>query len=280
MTDTAHESCPTLETLPSDATLQILVFLDPLELCFLMRTSQNLWCTIGDSHAWGALLVSRVADSKPGASECFQRVWMNEMDLLEEQVLAGLDQKESTNSHPQQVELSPSHGPVVWGSSARRHPETDGVDASQFKAAVNALLGLRHYPNFWIDWLRTRSAELRPVGCLAILKALQVVDARQSHPEFAEVFNERHHASVVGVSKKLLESPPPSLSNRVVLRWSTWSQLRDCRGFRARDDQHRRDGMLLELFQQPDADMWRMLARGDGNDVREVRLAAARNWRR
>lgn len=289
--DAAEESlAPTFESLANDAALQILVFLDPLDLCYVMRTSKTIWAMVRDAHVWNALYLSRTAPrSSMRYSACsFTTMWVNEMTLLDEQELAGLDQAGASIVQPQEVGLSTSSAaPIVWGSSARKMPEARGVDPERFRWAVQGLLRRKPHPCFLVEWLRTREAERRPVGCLAVLAALQDGAAQEWGLPAHECASTADAPAAVLVQsdasarqtarEKLLSSPwspPPSLLNQVVLRWSTWSQLRDCRGFRARDDKHRRAASLLELCQQPDAEVWTVVARGEGNDVRELRLSA------
>ena len=65
---------------------------------------------------------------------------------------------------------------------------------------------------------------------------------------------------------------PDSLFARISIKWHTWSSARDCRGFRARDDLHRRSATLLELACEPAHELWGVLARGRGGEVRGMKV--------
>ena len=66
----------------------------------------------------------------------------------------------------------------------------------------------------------------------------------------------------------------PALSRRIVVKYWTWSQSRDCRGFRAKDDVHRITADLRTLCKQREHAAWAVLARGVVNEVRHIRIQA------
>ena len=304
---------PTLETLPADACFQILRHLDPLDLCCTARASKALRAAAHDDGVWASLHRRRTGvRPSEDAFSVFRRRWQEEMGRIETASdLSSLDANNGADvAEPQAATRSPSAGPIVWGASAPRRPEAHGVDAVTFSAVVRRIIiGLRAQPeageeemsvDWLVDWLRTEAASLRPVGCLAIVAAMQGEPERW-HVPYLTLVSSSHNDEVISVSimpretgggaerraaqlraarERLLTSPwspPASLHGRVTLRWSTWSQLRDCRGFRARDDKHRRSASLLELAREAHDDAWLLLARGESNDVRELRVAGERS---
>ena len=67
-------------------------------------------------------------------------------------------------------------------------------------------------------------------------------------------------------------APPPALRNGIALVWTTWSNARDPRGFRARDDRHRREASLQELCVDQEHEIWRVLMRGAVQEVHELKV--------
>ena len=64
--------------------------------------------------------------------------------------------------------------------------------------------------------------------------------------------------------------------SRVVVRVYSFSQLRDCRGFRARDDMLSIDADLYTLVALPsEHEVWRIIERGTKHEVREILLSHA-----
>ena len=71
--------------------------------------------------------------------------------------------------------------------------------------------------------------------------------------------------------------PPQSwLSSRLEVKSYTWSQLRDCRGFRARDDVRIRRVTLRELALDDSHEVWGLLARGVKYEVQRITIGVAR----
>lgn len=69
-------------------------------------------------------------------------------------------------------------------------------------------------------------------------------------------------------------TPAAALDCKLLLQWWTWSQARDCRGFRARDDVHSLSATLDDLYQRPDHKFWQVLQRGVVQEVRSMRISA------
>lgn len=292
----------TLDMLPADATLAVLEHLDPLDVCRCSRISRAFSSACRDKHLWAALLDGRGVHEARAASAFhgFQAYWLGVMDRINSIGMDITPGGAASAAVPQQSAGLVASAPQVCGSSQSIQMQVGnhGVDPKEFLAAVRKIerivstVGggphdqttgrLEALPrgHLWLtDWLRTGAAQQRPLLCLAILAVMQKeAPQRWLAPcEADQEFEAEDKCSwrKTAARKHLLESPwspPPSLQCQVTLRWDTWSQLRDCRGFRARDDRHRRSATLLELCQKPEADFWAVLARGEGHEISKLRL--------
>ena len=100
---------------------------------------------------------------------------------------------------------------------------------------------------------------------LAVLSALRV-----------RLQNTDLSLDVLAKQIQLLEPPQSWLSSRIEVKSYTWSQLRDCRGFRARDDVHIRHVTLRELAIDDSHEVWGVLARGVKYEVQRITIGVAR----
>ena len=99
----------------------------------------------------------------------------------------------------------------------------------------------------------------------------------------AEWLHCRHPMHALGTTATPFWSapvPPALQSHAYVVRWATWSNLRDCRGFRARDDLHNCTVLLSEIWEGcadydelGDPSGWSVLRRGVKDDVQWIRVS-------
>lgn len=283
----------TFDSLPSDATLHVLMLLDLQDVVRCSAVSRTFRISCNDEHIWKAMLETRGLRTPLTTASSyfheFQAAWLRTMDLIES---VGMVDAKPSAAVPQESAALVASAPMVCGvSQSFQVPAGNrGIDPQTFVAAVQKLDGIARdggvpctqEPRGYlllIDWLRTAAAQKQPLLCLSILAALQeeapqrwlavcedvVRDVREVNS-----YDERKAAA-----REHLQFPrslPSSLRGEITLRWSTWSQLRDCRGFRARDDRHRRSATLLQLLQQPEAEVWSVLARGEGHEISKLSL--------
>merc|ERR1712060_48307 len=102
-----------------------------------------------------------------------------------------------------------------------------------------------------LEWLQSAAAE-RPLRALAVVAAI-----RSAHEKVCED---------AGLRDALMK-------RRVALHISSFSQRRDCRGFRARDEVRTISGDCWTLLLQPDHLFWSALERGVRNEVRDLQLS-------
>ena len=168
----------------------------------------------------------------------------------------------------------------------------ESVSVDEFMEGVGAVVRLLESraltPGELGAWLCSRSAATEPVRCLAVLSAL----CRIREEGTCEDGSTTALRSAAVASLRRLRSCPsaPALGQAVTVKWWEWSQLRDCRGFRARDDVYRRACTLADLAAEGcEADSgtaeaaseprraaaarcWRVLHRGVVAEVRAVRV--------
>ena len=283
----------TLDSLPSDATLHVLMQLDLQDVVRCSAVSRAFSIACHDEHLWEALRETRgLRTREPSASSFFHEfraAWLSTMDLIESLGMVGAKPPEAV---PQESAALVASAPMVCGSSQsiQAPAGNSGIDPKTFVATVRKLdeiardggAPFTQEPRGYlllIDWLRTTAAQQRPLLCLTILAVLQEEAPQRwlaaCEDVVRELDSDDESSHRKAAARKHLQCPrslPLSLQCEVTLRWSTWSQLRDCRGFRARDDRHRRSATLLQLLQQPEAEVWRVLARGEGHEISKLSL--------
>jgi hypothetical protein len=102
------------------------------------------------------------------------------------------------------------------------------------------------------DWLRSRLPTREPLRALVIADALN---------------NGWHSATGRLEWAKQVRMQPAALERTVELHIYSFSEKRDCRGFRARDDRTTLSGSVGELLHQLSHPIWKALARGIGMEV-------------
>jgi hypothetical protein len=281
---------PTLPSLPHDCLVAVASSLRTIDLCRLLSSSHPLFTT--RLALWDSLIPTRFAPHLSSAAPVltFREQWRRIMDAIDEIA------RELDNTHRSlppvaivATSVATSDSPTAMSLSmsppgaATRMAGNAGVGVDPFNSFVARLQRLAS-PPILAEWLDTRMAARTPLGCLAVLAALR---SREAAPRLGEehegvyeptLGHERDGGAYLAELATRLP-PSPSLLAQVTLRWSTWSQLRDCRGFRARDDLHRCSSRLLELVcadDEPDggaaAGFWAILRRGVADEVRSLQL--------
>lgn len=266
---------PTLQSLPQDCLNAIAATLSMADLCHLLATSHQMLTVFRRDELWSALAAVRFP-SAAAAVGCmhysdFPRIWSSSMDVIDDAVRTlcsalvrspAMAVARSVASPDSPTAMSMAMSPAAT-ASARGVDGVIGADLGECAAVLRRSMT----PPVLADWVATRMASGSPIGCLAVLKALrdQEIADEGLHVESGFVWS-----ADLGVRA----APLPSLFARVTLRWSTWSQLRDCRGFRARDDVHRLSSRLVELCARPEFDLefWTILQRGVCDEVRAIHL--------
>ncbi|EOD15981.1 hypothetical protein EMIHUDRAFT_464373 [Emiliania huxleyi CCMP1516] len=153
---------------------------------------------------------------------------------------------------------SPSRDAPVVSMSSCAAPL--GVKQRHFDEAVERLGACLFdgYTRPWVaDWLLRPQAISEPLRALALCHA-----ARSSKPS--------------SLASLLAAVPPRTLSRTVELRVSSFSEKRDCRGFRARDERKTLTASVLELALSEDRHpIWATLRRGVVMEVRDLTLSSA-----
>ena len=261
------EPPPTLPTLPLDVLACVLAELDPPDLCTCARA-----CKCGlqaaAEEAWKRL--DRERPLRSDNKGPFRSRWLEAMLRIEfVDCLGGAEGR----PQPQEcLSAAAAATPIACGSG----PLADGqsLDYATFHRGLASMTGCLHrglfHAHHQVDWLRTREAGRQPLRCLAILLLLHGWELLMDSGQASGCSAPRNPAAY----RRLRGAPwaPSALRRDVVLRWRTWSQARDCRGFRARDDVHTRTASLFELSQQPDHEFWRVLRRGVTAEVRSLEV--------
>lgn len=288
---TAPPCC--LETLPCDCAAGVLSCLAITDVCSMACTSRSLRATCSDAIVWEHMAIARGMILRCDRRS-FRSAWDSAMQAVAlvphlTETFAAQDQCTPT------VSMLSASSPVVCSSplstvSVARSSYWTGISGEQFidgvrafQASFRAADTTRLHPMHLVDWLHTPAAHSEPLRCLAILAALQdekkwrpVLDSSSSsascaYPEQGP--DRAREPPAVEAVRRLLDDQAFSRTPATIwIKWHTWSNLRDCRGFRARDDVHRRTAGLQELACQADHVIWRILARGITQEVRDLRV--------
>jgi hypothetical protein len=267
------------ETLPFDALCGIISWLDTLDVCGLARTSKALHTVACNELIWAERLSRHCGESGGrvegrGGRLCFRDAWTARMADIEHG-LAFLDNTELTSQPHVCAAVGSAASPMVCSTSPAMRSSLRGIDPARFKRGVDTLHAYGPSASSGlIDWLRTSAATRHPLRSLAVLVSLHALAYPKLGCSEAVSGAAERRAAVLHQLAFLSRAPPPSLRKVVTVEWSTWSQLRDCRGFRARDDLHRSTASLQELCDHPEAQLWAVLERGECHEVRELRLFA------
>jgi hypothetical protein len=278
---------PSLDMLPHDCAASVLSFLPLIDICHVARTSCALRLACSSDSAWEQVAAARgmrLEDGKTHSS--FQGGWCDAMDAID--AIEGL----SDAPEPSPVACMPARSmsttsaPVLCSApsslvSVAGSTYWSGISGEAFVEAVRTLQsapGRRVGANLLVDWLHTTEASSRPLLCLAVVAALESGDRWES-PRGTHADGERGPAGLEPPPIRQLLSSQLHLMPRALrlprtvwVKWHTWSNLRDCRGFRARDDLHRGSEALSTLAAEPSHEIWGVLARGVTKEVRDLRV--------
>lgn len=176
-------------------------------------------------------------------------------------------------------------GVVACISRSCESSDTSGsVTQEAYTEAVqmvaDALVAQDVAPDDLVDYLTSSDAAEQPIRCLALIDVLH----RRSGSDDSTGLGTAKRAALQQLAEACgcSDEPSggsesvgcPSLRRRVIVKYFTWSQARDCRGFRARDEVHRINVGLHTLLAQPDHRAWNVLSRGVVNEVRQIRILA------
>ena len=287
---------PTLLTLPPDSLASILAALgSPLDVCRAARVSITLRDAATSNLVWLELRYSRfvnidLTDSRaPGDRTAvwhrykFERHWIHTMQLMDTRLATP-----PADSRPPPQMASARAGPVECSSSARStsrfSDDSSSIKHTEFIQLVHSLHTYMFSaevrgPGIATDYLCTDHARHAPMRVLATLGFLYGMGDTAMAPSLAHLDHVGTLAERVRACRELHRrfgcEPPPALRAAILVRWSTWSQLRDCRGFRARDDLHKRVVTLFDLLRQPEHEVWGVIKRGICAEVQDVRLGVA-----
>lgn len=255
----ADEKTLELLDLPGDALTYLLVDLDDtLALLRMMATCHQLHTLLSDESVYHLLLAKRQRQSSTYTpwSSCTTRPWRAAFVdhwLSARDAIRNLDALRNLDVGSTSAERNVCSPPMSGAVAVMTKDELDErVSVGAFMLGVQAVHDVLACGRIALsdlrDWLATRSASAQPLRLLAVLFLL-----------FRSVANRL--------------CAPPALAEpgrRVSLKFYTFSQRRDCRGFRARDDVHSLSASLSELAAQPEHALWRTLDRGVVNEVRHV----------
>ena len=275
----ADPSPPTLASLPVDCVVSMSVAgkLSMLDICRLATSSRALSKTLKCDGIWRALLLEVCQDvgqsSSTDARASFCVSWTEAMRVID-QIAQGLDSVARSQASPVVSSSLFASADTPMSMSTSRVPGalSDGASDADLSAAT-LQLKRRACPRISVDWLYTRAASSSPLGCLVVLCALKFDASSMDAPDCCTAYAAVGPWLLDGLSR----TPPVALNAQITLRWTTWSQLRDCRGFRARDDIHRCSARLVDLCRdQADGSdvqrLWAVLSRGVGHEVSSIRL--------
>ena len=250
-----------------------------------------------------------------GTSSSFRARWCQMMDRVDDGAACGSSQQHAVEM-PQMAPLATTAPVVCSSSRSASSlcggsgSMSVGTDGEAIKRAAAQLVH-RVHPYDLVDWLRTSQAQRSQLSCLVALMCLReecvgwgdgeeradgathadstVQDAMGGEmsrvkggasagtlADATEQLRLQRYKSLRAAWRLISHAPPPSLNGTLTIRWSTWSNARDCRGFRARDDLHRRTISLLTLSQELEHECWPVLLRGVGHEVRELRVSPER----
>ena len=133
-----------------------------------------------------------------------------------------------------------------------------------FEADIRDRLTKECDPADALAWLREDAPDADALTQLVVLSALRA----RIHKDVGAV--------ALAVQLLWLDPPRSWLASRIEVKIYTWSQLRDCRGFRARDDVHTRHVTLRELAMDDSHEVWGLLARGVKYEVQRITIGLAR----
>lgn len=257
-----------------DPILLVLEHLEPLEICRAARLSRAVLEAASDEVLWRTLLQRRyaVTDERMSARANSARAEFRSRWSAAQDLLRGADF--SSRAPPVLCTIPPNMGQVVC-SSPRKAAE--GLSEDAFKrgvAFIGAAIACGHVSfGDLADFLLSAAATREPVHCAGLLFVLHFMQT--SPVEFSQALAPGRADARRRLAAASRCGAPPALRASIVVKYSTWSQSRDCRGFRARDDIHRVQAPLLTLSEQPEHELWRVLERGAINEVRCVSVLAA-----
>ena len=297
------DAAPSLASCSLDVAVSVLMCIDrPLDLCRVASVCHGLHSAVNDAilwrkllkHRYGRLEVPEVTTAGAGvchARETFRERWTRAQGFVWQ--AAHLDERA-----PPEPCLSPHHAvhaDKVTCMSKSCEANSSGVSEERYARGVDmvgdAVADGSVAADDLVDWFLSARADRQPIRGLALLavlhrssQALTDADAdecvspvsiRHSWCMSARAIAERRRKAATSALQHLAGAcgSSPSLLQEVVIKYTTWSQARDCRGFV--DDVHRIQADLRTLCLEPEHPAWTILERGVINEVRNIRILCA-----
>ena len=266
-------SAMVLQRLPADVLRVVLQALgDPCALCHLARCSS--WCAdaANDAAVWRALFVRRYgAVEAPCDPLMTTSDWRARFALRRRDSLASLCAL-TLSCVVERVPLiacsrAVAQSPVVVSSQQDRSFITE----AHFRAAVDRLEAAFESGEIPVDDAAEcfDDADGFPGGIrrLALVAAL-----RRHETSVAAIARLALNEAIGPIAQRCSADRPMAKAWTIRLKIASFSQLRDCRGFRARDDVAYVDASLAKLLEMPAHPLWKALERGTVNEVRGLYL--------
>ena len=270
---------PSLDSADFDVVVSVLLTLArPLDLLHVGATCKMLRSAVHDALPWRNLL-ERYSDCMGDASdhgclgsasalEVFKSRWVASQGFVSE--LESTLSPASSNPTP-----CSSAQQVVTCMSRSCEAGVLGVKYEQYALGVSiisdGLMTGNIAPADLVDWFHSGAADHQPIRGLALLGALHQLSCDVDGKGDARPDPALDRAKAAAL-QDLTGGSLTSLRQQVVIKYSTWSQGRDCRGFRSRDDVHRLRANLRTLGEEPEHPSWEVLVRGIINEVRTITI--------
>lgn len=246
-----------LSSLPSDVLIRVVdsapaprhSFLTYLSYCdkALHKSTEPLWMQLYQERFGSSL--GKGEDTNSNWRVAYVHAWEKARNKLEQ--VSRCTPMEEAACSTSSSSSRPSQAPISMGMNTSRYVDSRLI--TQSANAVATLLTATEVSSRDVtEWMASKDGASDPLRQLAMISALHTY-------EKADI-----------VSRLLRHACPHLAAVTLSLRYYTWSQLRDCRGFRARDDMHILGENLLLLALSPTHEIWRVFHRGPVNEIRQI----------
>jgi hypothetical protein len=206
----------------------------------------------------------------------FKSKWVQAQDVVRD-VLSAPQSPEPQSLSTAGRSLSPQTVVACISRSCESSDSSASVSEREYSQAVEriaeALAAQDITADDIVDYITDPAACAQPMRCLALLDALHRSSSESDDGgPSSRLTNVKALGQLDAACANVATRGCPALTRRIVVKYFTWSQARDCRGFRAQDDVHRITADLRTLCQQREHAAWAVLARGVVNEVRHIRI--------